>query len=87
MKLKIDIECTPSEARQFLGLPNIAPLQDKMMKEMEEKMRENLKAMDAETFVKTWLPATIQGWGELQKMFWSQMGQGSGGDKDGSDKA
>lgn len=74
MKLKIDIDCTPEEARQFLGLPNVAPLQDSMMKEIEEKMRENIRTLDPETFVKTWLPAAAQGWGDMQKMFWGQMG-------------
>lgn len=44
------------------------------MKELEDKMLENLKSMDPEKIVQTWLPATIQGWGEMQKMFWAQMG-------------
>jgi len=75
MKFKFDIECTPEEARQFIGMPNVAPLQDKMMKEVEEKMRENIQSLDPETFVKTWMPSTVQGWGDMQKMFFGQMGQ------------
>lgn len=74
MKFTVNVDCTPEEARQFVGLPNIAPLQDKMMKELEERMQEQIHNMDPETFVKTWMPATIQSWGEMQKMFWSQMG-------------
>ena len=74
MKLTIDIDCTPEEARQFLGLPDVAPMQDHIMEEVEKKMLENIQSLDPETFVKTWMPATVQGWGELQKMFWSQMG-------------
>jgi hypothetical protein len=74
MKMTVNIDCTPQEARQFLGLPDIAPMQERMMREIEEKMRENILALDPETFVKTWMPATIQGWGEVQKMFWGQMG-------------
>lgn len=74
MKVNFDIECTPEEARAFFGLPDVAPLQERMMKELEDKMLENLKSMDPETIVKTWLPATIQGWGDMQKMFWQQMG-------------
>ena len=77
MKFTIDIDCTPEEARQFIGLPNIAPLQDKMMAELEARMQEQVKNMDAETFVKTWMPATAQGWGDMQKMFWAQMGVSS----------
>lgn len=74
MKFTVNVDCTPEEARQFVGLPNIAPLQDKMMQELEERMQEQIRNMDPETFVKTWMPATIQSWGEMQKMFWAQMG-------------
>lgn len=74
MKFTVDVDCTPEEARQFIGLPNIAPMQDRMMKELEDRMLDQIKNMDPESFVKTWMPATIQGWGEMQKMFWAQMG-------------
>ncbi|PZO87793.1 MAG: hypothetical protein DI626_03220 [Micavibrio aeruginosavorus] len=74
MKFIFDVECTPEEARRFLGLPDLAPMQEKMMKELEDRMAENLRALDPETLVKTWMPMTMNGWGEMQKMFWSQMG-------------
>lgn len=74
MKFTIDVDCTPEEARQFIGLPDVAPLQDRMMQELEERMREQMQNMDPETFIKTWMPATIQGWEDMQKMFWNQMG-------------
>lgn len=77
MKVKFDIECTPQEARAFLGLPDVEPMQAAMMKELESRMLENIRALDPETMLKTWLPATIQGWGEVQKMFWQQMGMGN----------
>lgn len=74
MKFNFDIECTPAEARAFIGLPDIAPLQDAMMKELEKQMRENIRNLDPETMMKTWLPATMQGWTDMQKIFWAQMG-------------
>ena len=74
MKLTIDIDCTQEEARQFLGLPDVAPMQDRIMEEVEKKMLDNIQSLDPETFVKTWMPATMQGMDGLQKMFWSQMG-------------
>lgn len=74
MKVTFDIDCTPEEARAFLGLPNIAPIQDKMMKELEKKMAENIQTLDPETFMKTWMPLTMESWGEMQKFFWAQMG-------------
>jgi hypothetical protein len=82
MKVKIDIDCTPEEARSFFGLPDVKPMQDVMMKEVEQRMMANVQAMDPEMLVKTWLPAGIQGWEQMQRMFWSQM---AGGDKDKKD--
>ena len=82
MKVKIDIDCTPEEARSLFGLPDVKPVQDVMMKEVEQRMMANVQAMDPEVLVKTWLPAGIQGWEQMQRMFWSQM---AGGDKDKKD--
>jgi len=87
MKINFDIECTPEEARAFLGLPDVQPMQDALMKEVEDRMRANLQAMDPETMIKTWLPAGVQGWEQMQKMFWGQMTGGQAGDeKDRTDK-
>ncbi|MGB4058465.1 MAG: DUF6489 family protein [Alphaproteobacteria bacterium] len=74
MKVKFDIECTPQEARVFFGLPDVEPMQAALMKELQDRLSENMRSLDPETMLKTWLPATIQGWGEVQKMFWDQMG-------------
>lgn len=74
MKINFDIECTPEEARTFLGLPDVKPMQENMMKEVESRMKENLSAMDSETMVNTWMPAGVQSMEQLQKMFWAQLG-------------
>ncbi|MGH1456276.1 MAG: DUF6489 family protein [Alphaproteobacteria bacterium] len=74
MKFNFDIECTPEEARAFVGLPNVAPMQERMLKELEAKMQDNMRNLTPEEMVKTWMPATIQGFGEMQKIFWQQMG-------------
>lgn len=82
MKITIDIDCTPEEARSFMGLPDVKPMQENMMKEVEDRMRESLQAMDTETMLKTWLPAGMQSFEQMQKMFWSQT---SGGENDKKD--
>ena len=76
MKVTFNIDCTPEEARRFMGLPDVTPLQDKMMEELEKKTQENIRSLDPETFIKTWMPMTMESWGEMQKMFWAQMGLG-----------
>lgn len=79
MKMNFDIECTPEEAREFLGLPPVAKIQERMMNELEERLAENIRSMEPENLMKTWLPTTMQNWSDMQKIFWDQMGQmGSG---------
>ncbi len=91
MKITIDVDCTPEEARAFLGLPNVAPMQDAVMAEVQERLLDSLKAMDPESLFKTWLPAGIQGWEQLQKQFWGQVmgtrGRPGGGEKRADEKS
>ena len=81
MKFKVDVECTPEEARRFIGLPDVAKMQEVMMQEMQKQMMENIKTLDPETMMQTWLNPSIQGWGDIQKTFWAQMGLKSPEDK------
>jgi hypothetical protein len=72
MKIHIDIDCTPEEARTFMGLPDVAPMQEAVMKEMQDRMMGAMRSMDPETLMKTWLPAGIANLEQMQKMFWQQ---------------
>ena len=74
MKFKVDIDCTPDEARAFFGLPDVKPLQAALMPEVEDRLRATLKAMDPEAMLRTWLPSTLNGFEQLQEMFLSQFG-------------
>jgi hypothetical protein len=80
MNIKIDIDCTPEEARRLLGLPDVAPMQEAMMTEIEKRMRDYLAATDPDALLKTWLPAGLESFEQMQKAFWSQM-LGAGGKK------
>lgn len=72
MKITIDIDCTPEEARTFLGLPDVQPMQRAMMRQLEERMAQALSATDPEVLMKTWLPVSLQGLEQIQKLFWAQ---------------
>ena len=79
MKIKFDIDCTPEELRGFFGLPDVRPMQEELMKEVAERMRANVTALDPETMLKTWLPGGLKGFEQLQEMFLNQMsGRGTG---------
>ena len=73
MKITMDVECTPEEARAFLGLPDVRPMQEQLMRELQERMIANIRAMEPEAMLRTWLPATLKGFEQLQEIFMSQM--------------
>jgi Family of unknown function (DUF6489) len=81
MKFKIDIDCTPDEVRAFFGLPDVKPLQEALLPEIEQRLRATLNAMDPQTMLQTWLPATLKGFEQLQQMFFANMPGAGGGKK------
>jgi hypothetical protein len=80
MKVTINIDCTPEEARAFLGLPDVRPMQEAVMREVQARTMQALQAMDPEQMMRTWVPATLQGLEQMQR-FWTQLATGNtGGD-------
>lgn len=72
MKVTIDVECSPEEARAFLGLPDVVPLQSAMMDQMKAQMQKTASALEPETIFKTLFPMHTEGFAELQKTMWGQ---------------
>ena len=79
MKISIDIDCTPDEARTFFGLPDLKPMQDAVMKEIEERMKAALAGMGPDAMLRTWMPAGLEGLEKMQRAFWSNLAGGAGG--------
>ncbi|MEM7427673.1 MAG: DUF6489 family protein [Pseudomonadota bacterium] len=83
MKITIDIDCTPEEARTFLGLPDVKTLQDAMMAQVQAKLEEQVEAMDPATLMKTWVTPGMDNLGQMQKAFWeAAVSGGAAGSKD-----
>lgn len=78
MKVTVNIDCTPEEARQFLGLPDIAPMQNAVMEELQKQFFSNLNKMNPDEIMKTWGGFGLQGVTDLQRMIWEQMQAGFG---------
>jgi len=75
MKITVDLDCTPEEARSFLGLPDVKPMQDHLMKEMQERMSATLRTIQPEEMMRTWLPANLKGMEQIYEAF-LRMGTG-----------
>jgi len=69
MKVIVEIECTPAEARQFFGLPNVEPMQAAMMTKLEKRMSEEVDRFSTEALMKSWLSLFPQNAERAKKMF------------------
>ena len=77
MKINVEIDCTPEEARSFLGLPNVQPMQEKLLQEMEERISASLQAIDPQELMRQWLTPNLKGFEQMLETF----GRTSGGVK------
>jgi hypothetical protein len=55
MKMTIEVDCTPEEARRFMGLPDVSALNDHIVKEMQSKITANMSMLSAEELMKGWM--------------------------------
>ena len=69
MKFRVKVDCTPEEAREFLGLPDVQAFQNEVMELVRERTQEHLKAMDPEAMMKTWMPMGLEAMSTLQQTF------------------
>lgn len=68
MKMNVEIECTPVEARAFLGLPNVEPLNDHLVAEMKRRMDENIAMMKPEELMKSWMSFGVQAQDQFRRL-------------------
>ena len=88
MKMNIEIEMTPDEARRFLGLPDVSKAQDKMMAELEKRMKAAIDVNDPEAMLRAWMPLGGQGFEQFQRfMFDSARRAASGSTRKDPDKS
>jgi hypothetical protein len=74
MKVTIEIDCTPEEARRTMGLPDLTPLHDRYLQTMGEAMDGQMMRPEMlEAMVKSWAPM-----GEAGLTFWRRMIEGAG---------
>ncbi len=55
MRLTINVDCTPEEARAFLGLPDLTPVNDMMVEETRKRLEANMEALEPEALMKNWM--------------------------------
>jgi hypothetical protein len=74
MKISVDIDCTPEEARRFMGLPDVTPLHDAYMNRMTSAIEQGMTPDMIEQLMKSWGPM-----GETGLSMWRQLMDNMGG--------
>ncbi len=69
MKIHVDVECTPDEARQFFGLPDVKPMQAALMAKMETQMLEAVDRFSPDAMLRNWMTLGPQGAESVRDMF------------------
>jgi hypothetical protein len=88
MKINVEIDCTPLEARQFFGLPDVQPMQNAVMDNLQKQMMANIEKVSPEALMQSWFTFDPKIAERFQDMFVTMAGLGGvrAGDKKSSDK-
>jgi uncharacterized protein DUF6489 len=78
MKISVDVDCTPEEARRFLGLPDLAPVHAAYVERISKAAGEAPTAEAAAEMMKSWGPMS-----EAGLAMWRSMLEGMSGRRDG----
>ncbi|MDP3495183.1 MAG: DUF6489 family protein [Hyphomonadaceae bacterium] len=54
MKMNITVECSPEEARAFLGLPDIRPVNEALVNSVKQRIEQNIEMVSPEFYLKQW---------------------------------
>jgi Family of unknown function (DUF6489) len=68
MKVTVNIDCTPQEARQFFGLPDVQPMQAAVLAEMERRTLAEMEKFTPENLLQSWFSSGQQGADMFTKM-------------------
>lgn len=82
MKLTINIDCTPQEARTFFGMPDLEPMNEMIVQEMSKRAKENMDTLaDPERFMAQWIAMSGKGIEGFQHLMGAAMGAAPTGQK------
>jgi hypothetical protein len=78
MKINLELDMTPEEARRLMGLPDLSVLQAEMLEEMRRRMKVGMEALDPQALVRAWMPMGAPGFEEFQKFLWDSTARATG---------
>ena len=69
MKINLEVDCTPEEARRAMGLPDLTPLHDRYLAMVMDTMDGSIRPELLETMVKGWAPMGEAGMAMWRRLF------------------
>ena len=73
MKITVDVDCTPEEARRFLGLPDLNPIHEIYLEKVKEMVESGITPDMIETLMRSWGPMSEAG-SSMWMRFFDQLG-------------
>ena len=68
MKVTVDVDCTPEEARRFMGLPDMSSVHEIYLDKIKRSIEEGVGPDTVEAMMRAWAPM-----GEAGMNMWRQM--------------
>lgn len=68
MNISVNVDCTPEEARRFMGLPDLTSIHDAYLDRVRETIEQGITPENAERLMRSWGPM-----GEAGMNIWRQM--------------
>lgn len=76
MKINVEVDCTPEEARRFMGLPDLTPVHEAYVGQLVDMAKNGVSSDALESMMRSWAPMSDAGF-----KLWQQMIEGMSGKK------
>ncbi|MET0373547.1 MAG: DUF6489 family protein [Rhizorhabdus sp.] len=80
MKVTVDVDCTPEEARRFMGLPDMSIVHEAYTDKMKKFVEEGITPDSVEAMMRNWMPMGEAGMNMWRNMF-DQISRAGGNEK------
>ncbi|MGI9334721.1 MAG: DUF6489 family protein [Gammaproteobacteria bacterium] len=78
MKINVELDLTPEELRTLLGLPEVKPLQDRLLQQVAEQLRSGAEGLDPLSLMKPFLAPPAGALDAVQRAFWQGLASATG---------
>ncbi|RYY27885.1 MAG: hypothetical protein EOP62_05320 [Sphingomonadales bacterium] len=69
MKINVEVDCTPEEARRFMGLPDLSPIHDIYLNKMKDMVENPTNPEAFQQLMQNWAPMGDAGMSIWRNLF------------------